>query len=49
MTAQLLKDSLGWGFVLWLVGYVLGLALFFALPPSLIGWAIMPVGIALTF
>ena len=46
--ANALKDSLGWGFVLWLVGYVLGIALFFALPPSLIGWAITPVGIALT-
>ena len=43
----LLKDSLGWGFVLWLVGYVLGIILFFVLPPSLIGWAITPVGIVL--
>jgi uncharacterized membrane protein len=42
---QLLKDSFGWGFVLWLIGYVLGIVLFFVLPPSLIGWVIMPVGL----
>ena len=43
----MLKDSLGWGFVLWLIGYVLGIILFFVLPPSLIGWAITPVGIVM--
>jgi len=46
---QLLKDSLRWGFILWLIGYVLGIILFFVFPPSLIGWAIMPVGILITF
>jgi hypothetical protein len=45
---QLLKDSFGWGFVLWLIGYVLGIVLFFVLPPSLIGWVIMPVGLVVT-
>lgn len=48
MDRQLLRDSLGWGFVLWLIGYALGFALFFVLPPSLIGWVIMPIGIAIT-
>jgi hypothetical protein len=48
MSKQLLKDSLGWGFVLWLIGYLLGIVLFFVLPPSLIGWAIMPVGMGIT-
>ena len=48
MATSLLKDSLGWGFVLWLIGYVLGIALFFAFPPSLIGWVITPVGIVIT-
>ena len=48
MTKQLLKDSMGWGFVLWLIGYLLGILLFFLLPPSLIGWAITPVGIIIT-
>ena len=48
MKKQLLKDSLGWGFVLWLIGYILGIILFFVLPPSLIGWFILPVGLIIT-
>ena len=44
----MLKDAIGWGFLLWLVGYVLGIAFFAVLPPALIGWAIMPIGIAIT-
>lgn len=48
MTKQFLKDSLGWGFVLWLIGYILGFVLIFALPPSLIGWVIMPIGVMIT-
>ena len=48
MNKQLAKDSLGWGFVLWLIGYILGFALFFALPPSLLGWVIMPIGTIIT-
>ena len=49
MNKQFLKDSLGWGFVLWLVGYVLGIILFFVLPTSLIGWVITPIGVIITF
>jgi uncharacterized membrane protein len=48
MNRQLIKDSLGWGFILWLIGYLLGFVFFFVLPPSLIGWAIMPIGLAIT-
>lgn len=48
MNKQLLKDALGWGLNLWGIGYLLGIILFAFLPPSLIGWAIMPVGIMLT-
>ena len=48
MNKQLLKDSLGWGFILWLIGYLLGFVFFFVLPTSLIGWAIMPIGLAIT-
>ncbi|MEK7500390.1 MAG: hypothetical protein AAB649_07370 [Patescibacteria group bacterium] len=48
MDKQLLKDTLGWGFVLWLVGYILGFILFAFVPTSLIGWVIMPIGILLT-
>jgi hypothetical protein len=45
---QLLKDSQGWGFALWLIGYLLGIVLFTFLPTSVVGWVIMPVGIAIT-
>lgn len=48
MSRQLLKDALGWGFALWLVGYLLGIVLFMLVPPSLIGWLITPIGIALS-
>ncbi len=44
MNKQLLKDTLGWGFLLWLIGYGLGILLFTLVPLSLIGWIIMPVG-----
>jgi hypothetical protein len=49
MSKQLLKDTLGWGIALWLIGYVLGFILFFVLPPLLIGWIIMPIGALITF
>jgi len=45
---QLLKDTLGWGFLLWLIGYILGILLFMIVPPAMIGWIIMPIGITLT-
>jgi hypothetical protein len=49
MNKQLLKDSLGWGLVLWFIGYVLGIILIFLLPASLVGWVIMPIGVIITF
>ena len=48
MEKQLLKDALGWGFILWLIGYGLGMILFFVVPVSLIGWIIMPIGTIIT-
>lgn len=48
MTKQLLKDSLLWGFVLWLIGYALGFVFFALVPPAAIGWVIMPIGIIIT-
>ena len=44
MNRQLVKDALGWGLVLWLIGYALGMILFAFVPVSLIGWIIMPIG-----
>lgn len=48
MNTTLYKDALGWGFVLWLIGYILGFAFFAFVPASLIGWVIMPIGILIT-
>lgn len=45
---QLLVSAVRWGGVLWLAGYVLGILLFMVVPQSLLGWVIMPVGVALT-
>ena len=44
MNNQLVKDALGWGFVLWLIGYALGILLFAIVPTGAIGWIIMPIG-----
>jgi len=49
MNKPLLKDALGWGFILWFMGYVLGIILIFFLPLWLMGWAIMPIGLIITF
>ena len=48
MNKQLLKDSIGWGIILWLIGYALGFIFFFILPVSMIGWIIMPIGLVIT-
>lgn len=39
---------LGWGLLLWLIGYVLGILLFFVVPAQYIGWVIAPIGSAVT-
>jgi hypothetical protein len=48
MNKQFLKDALGWGIILWLIGYILGIVLFKAVPPLLLGWVIMPIGTIIT-
>lgn len=48
MNKQLLKDALGWGFLLWLTGYMLGIIFFMVVPPPMVGWVIMPIGIVIT-
>lgn len=45
---QFYKDAVGWGFVLWLIGYALGMVLFKAVPANLLGWVIMPIGVVIT-
>jgi hypothetical protein len=48
MNKQFFKDTIGWGFLLWLIGYILGIVLFMVAPPSMIGWIIMPIGMVIT-
>lgn len=45
MDKKLLMDSFGWGFVVWLMGYGLGIVFFTIVPHSLIGWFVTPIGI----
>ena len=44
-TNLFLGNALGWGTIVWLFGYVLGIAFFAFVPAPLIGWVIMPFGI----
>lgn len=48
MNQQFYKGAFGWGFILWLFGYILGFLFFAFVPPALLGWAIMPFGITFT-
>ncbi|MFH1145480.1 MAG: hypothetical protein V1707_00760 [bacterium] len=48
MVKQFYKDAFGWGFILWLIGYALGMILFSIVPLSMIGWIITPIGIVIT-
>ena len=48
MNSFFMRDVLGYGFVLWLIGYVLGFVFYAFVPPAEIGWYVMPLGIAIT-
>lgn len=48
MNTRFMKDALGWGLVLWVMGYALGIVLFALVPVSVIGWIITPFGMAIT-
>ena len=37
-----------WGFILWLMGYVAGIVLFFVVPKDYIGWVITPLATVFT-
>jgi hypothetical protein len=47
-TKEKIKNMLFWGFVLWLVGYVAGIVLYFFVPKEAIGWVITPMATILT-
>lgn len=44
---QIITSNIFWGFILWLFGYILGIILFPFVPPTTIGYYIMPLGLAL--
>lgn len=48
MSTHFLNDALGWGFLLWLLGYGLGMVFFTIVPADSIGWFVTPIGIAVT-
>lgn len=48
MRSLIVRDGLGWGFLLWLAGYFLGFCFYPFVPPAHIGWYVTPFGIALT-
>lgn len=48
MEKQFYKDTFLWGFVLWLIGYLFGMVLFFVVPQNMIGWVILPIGTTIT-
>ena len=48
MNKNIVKDALGWGLGLWLIGYILGFVLFFVVPAPMIGWVITPIGVVVT-
>jgi hypothetical protein len=41
-------NTLMWGLILWLFGYVLGFVFFAFVPVDMIGWYIMPLGTIVT-
>jgi hypothetical protein len=48
MNKKFFKDAILYGIILWVIGYVLGIMFFMAMPQKYIGWAIMPIGILVT-
>jgi hypothetical protein len=45
---KIFLNTIFWGFILWLFGYILGFIFFGFVPKDLIGWYIMPLGITAT-
>lgn len=48
MMGRFRKNAFGWGIILWLIGYLLGIFLFPFVPTSWLGWVITPIGTAIT-
>lgn len=48
MNTRFFRDTFGWGFLLWVFGYILGIILFMLMPASIIGWVITPIATIVT-
>jgi hypothetical protein len=47
-TKKIITSNVSWGIALWAFGYVLGILFFSFVPKDVMGWYIMPFGIAAT-
>ncbi len=45
---KILLNTIFWGVLLWLIGYILGFIFFAFVPQEQIGWYVMPFGILIT-
>ncbi len=45
---KIFLNTIMWGFILWLFGYILGMIFFVFVPKELIGWFILPFGVLFT-
>ena len=45
---KILLNTLFWGLILWIFGYILGFVFFYLVPKEVIGWYVMPFGIIAT-
>jgi len=41
-------NTILWGFILWLFGYILGIIFFAFVPKNILGWVILPFGLIAT-
>ena len=46
---KIFLNTIFWGFILWLWGFILGIIFFAFVPKESIGWYILPLGIVATF
>jgi hypothetical protein len=45
---KIFLNTVFWGFILWIFGYALGIVFFAFVPKDMIGWVILPFGVAFT-
>ena len=42
---KIFLNTIFWGFILWLFGYILGIVFFAFVPKEVIGWFVLPLGL----